>query len=227
MKKKYMSILALLLTAILVVGCNTTEKTEDDDAKQNDPSNSASQQTPADSEIVEETPESPTQTDSTTDTPPAQEEDITYVQNGVDKTVTATESQSVDQSYKLHQLPEFTLSQEEPGKDIYVSNEDDEVFMRVETVSTTDSSYDSVKSSLVEYMNAVGETTPLPAEELKVFEDAKSVEGFVVNFDTDKVVGVVIEKDGLLVKLTIHDNTTQDLTSAMLAMAATITQKNK
>ena len=225
MQKKLMSILALLLTAILVVGCNTSDKTEDSDTSQNDPSNSASTQTPSDSESVDETQETPKQTGSATNTPSTQEQEITYVQKGAEKKATATESQSVDQSYKLHQLPGFTLSQEEPGKDIIVSNEDDEVFMRIETVSTTDTNYDNVKSSLVEYMNAVGDTTPLSADELGVFEDAKNVEGYVVDFDTEKVVGVVIEKDGLIVKLTIHDNNTQDLTAAMLAMAATITQK--
>lgn len=225
MKKNYMSILALLLTAILIVGCNTTDKTEDTGTNQNDPSNSAIQDTPADSESVDDTQETPNQTDTTTNTSPTQEKEITYEQNGSDKKVTATESQSVDQSYKLHQLPGFTLSQEEPGKDIIVSNDDDQVFMRVETVTTTDHNYEDVKSSLVEYMNAVGNTTPLSAEELEVFKDVKSVEGYVVDFDTDKVVGVVFEKDGLLVKLIIHDNDTQDLTAAMLAMAATITQK--
>lgn len=225
MKKNYMSILALLLTAILIVGCNTTDKTEDTGTNQNDPSNSAIQDTPADSESVDDTQETPNQTDTTTNTSPTQEKEITYEQNGSDKKVTATESQSVDQSYKLHQLPGFTLSPEEPGKDIIVSNDDDQVFMRVETVTTTDHNYEDVKSSLVEYMNAVGNTTPLSAEELEVFKDVKSVEGYVVDFDTDKVVGVVFEKDGLLVKLIIHDNDTQDLTAAMLAMAATITQK--
>ena len=222
MKKNYLSILALLLTAFLVVGCNTTEKTEDNDTNQNTPSNSATQETPEDSEAEDNTQDSSTQTDSTTN--PSKQE-ITYEQNGEDKKETATESQSVDQDYKLHQLPGFTLSQEEPGKDIFVSNDDDEVFMRVETISTTDNTYDSVKSSLIEYMNAVGTTTSLPADMLQVFKDAKSAEGYVVDFEDEKVIGVVIEKNDLIVKLTIHDNNTQDLTAAMLAMAATITQK--
>lgn len=218
MQKKLMSMLALLLTAILVVGCNTAEQTEDSDAKLNDPSNSA-QQTPSDSESVDDKQETPKPTDSTS------KQEITYVQNDVEKKATATESQSVDQGYKLNQLPGFTLSQEEPGKDIYVSNDDADIFMRIETVSASDTSYDNVKTSLKEYMNAVGDTIPLSAEELAVFKDAKNVEGYVVDFDTEKVVGVVIEKDGLLVKLTIHDNDTQDLTAAMFAMAATITKK--
>ena len=225
MKKNTLSMLALLLTGILVVGCNTTDKTEDTDTNQNAPSNSASQETPTDSELVDDTQDSSEQTDSSTSSSSTSKQEITYEQNGVDKKETATESQSVDQNYKLHQLSGFTLTQEEPGKDIYVSNDDDEVFMRVETISTKDNSYDNVKSSLVEYMNAVGSTTPLPEEMLKVFKEAKNAEGYVVDFDSDKVVGVVIEKDELIVKLTIHDNDTQDLTAAMLAMAATITQK--
>ena len=39
--KKLVSILALLLTAVLVVGCNTSDKTGDSDAQQNEPSNTA------------------------------------------------------------------------------------------------------------------------------------------------------------------------------------------
>lgn len=223
MQKKLLSMLALLLTAVLVVGCNTADQTEDSDAKLNDPSNSASQQTPSDSESVDDTDtqETPKQTDSTS----KQEQEITYVQNDVEQKATATESQSVEQGYKLNQLPGFTLSQEEPGKDIFVSNDDADIFMRVETVSASETSYDNVKTSLEEYMNAVGATTPLSAEELAVFKDAKNVEGYVVDFDTEKVVGVVIEKDDLIVKLTINDNDEQDLTAAMFAMAATITQK--
>ena len=228
MQKKLMSILALLLTAVLIVGCNTTDKTEESDATNNDPSNSASEQTPSDNEPTsdeQDEQETPTETDSSTNTLASQEQEITYVQNGVDKKANATESQSVDQGYKLHQLPGFTLSQEEPGKDIIVSNDDDEVFMRVETFSTSEVNYDDAKTALVEYMNAVGETTPLTTEELTVIKDAKNIDGYEVQFDNEKVVGVVIEKEGLIVKLTIHDNDTQDLTEAMLAMAATITQK--
>lgn len=225
MQKKLMSMLMLLLAAILVVGCNTTDKTEDSDALQKDPSNTANQETPLDNESDEDELEAPDQTDTSTNIPSTQEQDLNYVQNGVDKNTKATESKSVDQNYKLHQLPGFTLSQEEPGKDIIISNDDDNVFMRVETVSTSETSYDDVKSSLVEYMNAVGETTPLSTEELTAFKNDKNSEGYVVHFDDEKVVGVVIEKEGLIVKLTIHDNKTQDLTAAMLAMAATISQK--
>lgn len=225
MQKKLMSMLALLFTAVLIVGCNTADKTEDSDASKNDPSNTAAQQTPSDNKPEEDEQETPNETDTSTDTPSTQEQDLKYVQNGVETKAKATESKSVDQDYKLHKLPGFTLLQEEPGKDMIVSNEDDSVFMRVETISTSETSYDNVKSSLVEYMNAVGETTPLTTEELAVFKDAKHSEGYVVDFDTEKVVGVVIEKDSLILKLTIHDNDTQDLTAAMLAMAATITQK--
>ena len=148
-----------------------------------------------------------------------------YVQNGVDKKETATESDSVDQGYKFQQLPEFTLSQEEPGKDMLVSNADDEVFMRIEATNASETSYDAVKTSMQDYMNAVGGTVPLSAEELSAFKDIKNIEGYVVDFDTEKVVGVVFEKDGLITKLTIHDNDKQDLTAAMLAMAATISKK--
>ena len=77
-----------------------------------------------------------------------------------------------------------------------------------------------------DYMNAVGETVALTAEELAAFKDVQNIEGYVVDFDTEKVIGVVFEKDGLITKLTIHDNDEQDLTDAMLNMAATISKNN-
>lgn len=223
MQKKLFSMLALLLTAVIFVGCNTSDKTEQSDAEQNEPANS---QQPSDNETAgDDKQETPTSNDANTDTQAKPVQEVQYVQNGVDKKETATESDSVDQGYKFQQLPEFTLSQEEPGKDMLVSNADDEVFMRIEATNASETSYDAVKTSMQDYMNAVGGTVPLSAEELSAFKDIKNIEGYVVDFDTEKVVGVVFEKDGLITKLTIHDNDKQDLTAAMLAMAATISKK--
>ncbi|MET4559442.1 hypothetical protein ABIA69_000585 [Lysinibacillus parviboronicapiens] len=225
MQKKLFSMIALLLTAVLFVGCNTTDKTEESDAAQNEPANTATEQEPTESGTADKEQETPTTDDSKTNAEAKVEQEINYVQKGVDKSATATESKSVDQGYKLQQLPGFTLSQEEPGKDMLVSNEDDEVFMRVETTTASETSYDAVKTSMQDHMNAVGTTVALSAEELAVFKDVKNIDSYVVDFDTEKVIGVVFEKDGLISKITIHDNDEQDLTAAMLAMAATISKK--
>jgi len=229
MQKKLFSILALLLTAVLVVGCNTSEKTGDSDAQQNEPSNAAADQKPSGDETAGETQEeddTPASNETNTEDASKQpQKDVTYKQNGVDKTEKATESKSVDQSYKLQQLPGFTLTQEEPGKDMLVSNDDDEVFMRIETIEASQSSFTEVKTTMQDYMNAVGETVALTTDELAVFKDVQNIEGYVVDFDTEKVLGVVFEKDGIITKLTIHDNDKQDLTDAMLNMAATISKK--
>jgi len=229
MQKKLFSILALLLTAVLVVGCNTSEKTGDSDAQQNEPSNTAADQKPSGDETAGETQEeddTPASNETNTEDASKQpQKDVTYKQNGVDKTEKATESKSVDQSYKLQHLPGFTLTQEEPGKDMLVSNDDDEVFMRIETIEASQSSFTEVKTTMQDYMNAVGETVALTTDELAVFKDVQNIEGYVVDFDTEKVLGVVFEKDGIITKLTIHDNDKQDLTDAMLNMAATISKK--
>jgi len=229
MQKKLFSILALLLTAVLVVGCNTSEKTGDSDDQQNEPSNTAADQKPSGDETAGETQEeddTPASNETNTEDASKQpQKDVTYKQNGVDKTEKATESKSVDQSYKLQQLPGFTLTQEEPGKDMLVSNDDDEVFMRIETIEASQSSFTEVKTTMQDYMNAVGETVALTTDELAVFKDVQNIEGYVVDFDTEKVLGVVFEKDGIITKLTIHDNDKQDLTDAMLNMAATISKK--
>ena len=232
MQKMFFSLSALLLTAVLVAGC-TSDKTEESDAQKNEPSNTPTeqQQQPAsEDKAVEESQETPASneanTDNTdTDTSAKTEQEVNYVQKGEDKTEKATESKSVDQGYKMQQLPGFTLSQEEPGKDMLVSNENSEVFMRIETVDASQSSYADAKTSIQDHMNAVGETVALSSEELAAFKDAKNVEGYVVDFDTEKVVGVVFEKDGLITKLTIHDNDELDLTDAMLKMASTISKK--
>lgn len=229
MQKKLVSILALLLAAVLVVGCNTSDKTGDSDAQQNEPSNTGADQKPSGDDTAGESNEeedTPASNDTNTeDTSKQPQQDVKYVQNGVDKTEKATESASVNQSYKLQQLPGFTLTQEEPGKDMLVSNNDDEVFMRIETIEASQSSFEEVKTTMQDYMNAVGDTVALTADELAAFKDVQNIEGYVVDYDTEKVIGVVLEKDGLITKLTIHDNDEQDLTDAMLNMAATISKK--
>lgn len=229
-KTKLLSIPALLLTAVLVVGCNTSDKTEDSDAQNNEPSNtSAEQQQPSsEDKTVDESQETPTSNETNkdnTDNATKKEQEVNYVQKGVDKTEKAKESKSATQDYKMQQLPGFTLSQEEPGKDMLVSNENAEVFMRIEAIDASQSSYADAKTSMQDYMNAVGEPSSLTSEDLAAFKDIKNVEGYVVNFDTEKVIGVVFEKDGLITKLTIHDNNELDLTDAMLKMAATISKK--
>lgn len=234
MQKKLISLPALLLTAILVVGCNTSDKTEDSDVQKNEPSNTEQQQKPsAEDKTVNDSEETPTnETDKdttdkpdTTDSANTPKQEVNYVQKGKEKTETASESKSADQGYKMQQLPGFTLSQEEPGKDMLISNENAEVFMRIEDVSQ--SSYDEVKTSMQDYMNAVGEPSTLSSEDLAAFKGIKNIEGYVVNFvdDKEKVIGVVFEKDGLIIKLTIHDNEELDLTDAMFKMAATISKK--
>jgi len=229
MQKMFFSLSALLLTAVLVAGC-TSDKTEESDTQKNEPSNTPTeQQQPAtEDKAVDESQETPASNETNkdnTDTSAKTEQEVKYKQKGEDKTEKATESKSVDQGYKMQQLPGFTLSQEEPGKDMLVSNENSEVFMRVETVDASQSSYADAKTSMQDYMNAVGDTVALSSEELAAFKDAKNVEGYVVDFDTEKVVGVVFEKDGLITKLTIHDNDELDLTDAMLKMASTISKK--
>ncbi|MCY9546627.1 hypothetical protein [Lysinibacillus xylanilyticus] len=232
MQKKLFSVPALLLTAVLVVGCNTSDKTEDSDAQKNEPSNTSTEQQQPSSkdnnvDDAQETPKSNETNKDNTDTETKKEQEVKYVQKGVDKTEKATESKSADQEYKVQQLPGFTLSQEEPGKDMLVSNDNAEVFMRIETIDASQSSYDKVKTSMQDYMNAVGDTSSLSSEELAAFKDVKNIEGYVVHFveDKEKVIGVVFEKDGLITKLTIHDNDELDLTDAMLKMAATISKK--
>ncbi|MGE7941591.1 hypothetical protein ACQKNB_05835 [Lysinibacillus xylanilyticus] len=231
MQKMFFSLSALLLTAVLVAGC-TSDKTEESDTQKNEPSNTPTeQQQPAtEDKAVDESQETPASNETNkdnTDTSAKTEQEVKYKQKGEDKTEKATESKSVDQGYKMQQLPGFTLTQEEPGKDMLVSNENSEVFMRVETVDASQSSYDDAKTSMQDYMNAVGAPVALSSEELAAFKDAKNVEGYVVDFveDKEKVIGVVFEKDGLITKLTIHDNDELDLTDAMLKMASTISKK--
>lgn len=224
MQKKLFSLLALLLTAVLVVGCNTTDKSESSDAQNNEPSNTSNEQKPSEDNTAGEVQETPSN-DSNTDTSTSPQQEVKYVQKGEDKTEKASESKSAEQGYKMQQLPGFTLTQEEPGKDMLVSNENDEVFMRIETVDASQANYTDVKTSLQDHMNAVGEPVALTSEELAAFKNVTNIEGYVVDFDTEKVVGVVFEKDGLITKLIIHDNDELDLTDAMLNMAATISKQ--
>ena len=96
----------------------------------------------------------------------------------------------------MHQLPGFTLTQEEPGKDMLVSKDNPEVFMRIESIDASQTKYEDAKTSMQDYMNAVGEPSSLSSEDLAAFKDVKNIEGYVVHFEEDKekVIGVVFEK---------------------------------
>lgn len=82
--KKLFSILALVLTAVLVVGCNTSDKTGDSDAQQNEPSNTGVDQKPSGDETAgesQEEEETPASDDTNTeDTSKQPQQDVKYVQ---------------------------------------------------------------------------------------------------------------------------------------------------
>ncbi len=82
---------------------------------------------------------------------------ITYTTNNVQKTEETTTVNSNEQQYSIQILPNFTLTAEEPGKDMLYLTEDDSISMRIEYMSVNDTSFENLVKNTEEMMSVVNE----------------------------------------------------------------------
>lgn len=150
--------------------------------------------------------------------------DITYSTNGDEIT---EETTTVDSNnYSLQLIPGFTLTPEEPGKDMLYFEENDKISMRIETIPATQATYDDIVANTEETVAAIGEYEPFPIDQYigNHSEISKAI-AYTVTFETEKIVMIVFEKGDIIVRLTVYDDTSVDLTDAMVKMGLTIQSK--
>ncbi len=251
-KKSYL--MSVLLIAMLILGaCGTsTQKSGStsnksngqdttEDVEQNEEENSDDEdELEEDEEVIEdETDNQGTEEDNDNQ---GTEEDDESEENGTNSEDDQNEAETdqfqenakqVDsdaQDYAIHILPAYTLTSEEPGRDSLYLTEDGNTFMRIETNPFNQDDYDYFKEntvSLLESTKADGETVSEITEEnsLPQGENVKNAVGYTVKANDSILTGIVFEKDGLLVRLTIFDTPTQEHYSNFLKMGETITNK--
>ncbi|KGR83904.1 hypothetical protein [Lysinibacillus odysseyi] len=233
MKKQTLLFTSALSAMLLLAACNTTEKDDtpvddqttgsvDETTKTEDGSNENKEETANGSS--EDTTEENAGKDVENTLPSIQYED----ENGQKKESKLSWTTSPEQDYEIALAEGFSLTAEEPGRDMVTYNANDQISMRVETFSKDDTDYEEKAR---ETESTVGLTAPdgqyQPYDIQSLVEKNKEIQhatGFIATFaeDDDQVVTVIYEKDSKIVRLTVFDRTSSKVTNALLEMGLTV-----
>ena len=227
MSKTFKGIITLFLSIIVLAACNTTEDstseensatvTEQTEGKEvnesvdtEEPSAEDSQQEVSDSTQEGKSAAAEESTDS-----------ITFSSKGESKTEEVTSVSS--EQYTIKVIPGFTLTPEEPGKEMLYFDEDDSISMRIEAMTTNDTAFEDLVAGTEETMTAVSsEYEQYDISTIIENANLENAAAYIANFGTEEVISVVFEKEDKLVRLTVYDNEEADLSEAMIKMGLTI-----
>ncbi|MFS0688275.1 hypothetical protein AB1K89_03340 [Sporosarcina sp. 179-K 8C2 HS] len=200
--------------AILLTACGT------DNAEQKEGANPDNAE-----QVVDETNGSVTDGTST-DSDSKSGSESEGVEEPTDKMAGAVLTESDEQSYAIEVLPGYTLTSEEPGRDSLYAEENSNAFMRIETQPAEDGSYEYLLENMQEVLKAASNGGE-PEELTDVYSDVAdkgidNVKAFKVDTETGPVTGVVFEKDGMVVRLTLFDTPEENYKEDFLNMGQTI-----
>ncbi|MDN4492327.1 hypothetical protein [Ureibacillus aquaedulcis] len=231
MSKTLKFIITLFLSITVLAACNTEEEAPDSNSatgtahtEGNEVNDSVDTEEPATDDGQKEEPATadPSEnTDTDTDTDSTTASSITFSSNGQSKTEEL--SPVSGEQYTIQVIPGFSLTPEEPGKDLLSYDEDDSVSMRIEAMTTDDSTFKDLVANTEETMSAINEDyEPYDITEFIGNQDLTNSTAYVANHDNEEVTTVVFEKAEKLVRLTIFDKKEIDLSEALVKMGLTI-----
>lgn len=210
MKKMNGLLSGFLISALLLTGCGTAEKQEqaddkrktEDQAKPEEGRNQGGSASEGDSgEFMR-----------------IMEQNLKFKVNGSEKEETAFLQTSENQEYSLYVLPNYSLTAEEPGKDVLSLKDKENINMRIE-IQKPETDWSSVEDNMKKQLEAI-------SSEIKPVEPSVySIENGTV-FETssgDETVTSVLIKDAELpVRLTIFTTEKEDFRDPFIQMAKTI-----
>jgi outer membrane biogenesis lipoprotein LolB len=135
---------------------------------------------------------------------------------------------SPEQDYEIALAEGFTLTAEEPGRDMVAYEANEQISMRIETFSKDETNYEEMAQQTE---STVGVTAPdgqyQPYDIKNLIEKNKEIQhaaGYIVTFaeDEEQVVTVIYEKESKIVRLTVFDRTSSEVTDALLEMGLTV-----
>ena len=212
---------------LLLAACNTDEtqipKTSasiDETTNEND-INEQPEVAPLEPTVQEEPTEQSKQVqDSTNDST------LTYVSNSQEFTEKTTISASNELNYTIQHFTNFTLSAEEPGKDMLLYNDNDALSMRIEVFATAEASFADIVTDTENSTLAIAPDGKFTEIDLTTYiEDRDEIfnsSSFLVEYESDKVISVIYELKDKILRLTVYDDYITDLTDAFLQMGFTI-----
>lgn len=226
MKLQWRLVFFTLMTVLLLAACGTSNENE-----QNEPSAVEEEQPKVDETDKQQETSADVDEDKKDDQSSSQQEDEKSDSQD-EQTIAledAVETASDTQDYLISVLPEYTLTGEEPGRDVLFKTDQSEIFMRIETVPVDQDTLTNFVENGKEVLQAASEN----ADVEQVTDDNLQVKSNgIENASTYKSVGadntfyvVVFERDGLAVRLTIFDNANSDYAESFVQMGATIHTK--
>ena len=216
MKSKWNLLFASAAIALLLSACGTDQSngtpndTTDDTPDVEEVENGSSVEN--DGEDVKE-PE--------TDVQKENEEDVLK-----DAVPTASDAQN----YTISVLPNYTLTSEEPGKDSLLADDNETVFMRIETAPKEEGTYDYFSENLTAILEASsGGVAPTEVTDTTLIPSGEGIENakvFSVQAESGPVTGIVFERDNMVVRLTIFDSSKEEHFNQFLKMSETIVEQS-
>ncbi|MBP1915608.1 hypothetical protein [Lederbergia galactosidilytica] len=143
-----------------------------------------------------------------------------YASNDNLKSETANLKKSDTQNYALYVLPGYTLTGEEPNKDVLYLEENSEQFMRIELLpkdTVMDEAISTIKEQLTSINGTIRET---PSENRGDW--LKNANVYQTQNNEELIIGLLKEDKDYVLKLTIFTRIKQDYANVFLNMAETI-----
>ncbi|MGM9922562.1 MAG: hypothetical protein ACI33O_15005 [Bhargavaea sp.] len=154
------------------------------------------------------------------------ERELSYQSGDSMQTGKAKLTESDEMDYSIYVLDGYQLTSEEPNKDVLYWNEDEQIFMRIETFGS-DADYKMLTEQMIDSLEYEGGEAADVSGEYSLADASGIEEPVIRQLDTKEglTTGAVFKKDGMAVRLTIFDTPEADQTDALLSMGATIGQK--
>jgi len=231
MKKTWLLFATITLAISMLTACNTQDEsngTKDTSQEQVETDTSASEEV---TEVVEEDTAAVKEDSKEQPAPEERAAQMTldFSANGEDKEELATLTESDEQNYSIYKLDGYSLTGEEPNKDSLYLDDNSAIFMRVETISKDEASYEVIADNMSQSMAAVSiGSEPVKidnSEKLPQGEGISNPIGYETTFELGTVSGYVFEQGDLIVRLTIFDQDSVNLTDAFLKMGETVAVK--
>lgn len=239
MKKRWLSIYAMMAMILVLAACTNENNIKDSDEgnsgttdpveiEENDDNNEdALEEDEGLSEEDETSDDASTDEESNSDTELNHDEEST---DGTDDFLNeAKQVDSDEQDYSIYLLPNYTLTSEEPGRDSLYLDEDGTIFMRIETMLAEEGTYDYLLENMLTSLAASGSETTEPVQlkdevSLPSGESIENAQAYTVDSETGPVTGMMFERDGMIVRLTIFDSPDAEHFNNFLSMGETVTQ---
>ena len=231
MKKTWLLFASITLAISMLAACNSNDESN---GTKDDTQEHAESDTTATDEVTEVVEEDIAAVKEDSEEQPATEEraaqmTLNYLANGEEKEESATLTESDEQNYSIYKLDGYSLTGEEPNKDSLCLDDNSAVFMRVETISKDEAAYDVIAENMSQSIAAVSiGSEPVKIdnkEKLPQGEGITNPIGFETTFELGTVSGYVFEQGNLIVRLTIFDQSSVNLTDALLKMGQTVAVK--